>query len=97
MAEVSTPDVGGFYGPQVCSLVGITYRQLDYWARTGLLQPSVDAAKGSGSRRVYSYADVLELKVIKQLLDAGVSLQSARRAVECLRGDLGDAPRRIWC
>jgi len=89
MAEVSTSHVGGFHGPQVCSLVGITYRQLDYWARTGLLQPSVAAAKGSGSRRVYSYSDVLELKVIKQLLDAGVSLQSARRAVECLRQDLG--------
>jgi len=80
--------VGGFRGPQVCDLVGISYRQLDYWARTGLLQPSVAAAKGSGSRRVYSYSDVLELKVIKQLLDAGVSLQSARRAVECLRKDL---------
>ena len=83
------PDVGGFHGPQVCDLVGISYRQLDYWARTGLLQPSVAAARGSGTRRVYSYSDVLELKVIKQLLDAGVSLQSARRAVECLREDLG--------
>ena len=89
MAEVSAAHVGGFHGPQVCGLVGITYRQLDYWARTGLLQPSVASAKGSGSRRVYSYSDVLELKVIKQLLDAGVSLQSARRAVECLREDLG--------
>jgi DNA-binding transcriptional MerR regulator len=88
MAEVST-QVGGYSGPQVCGLVGITYRQLDYWARTGLLQPSVATARGSGSRRVYSYSDVLELKVIKQLLDAGVSLQSARRAVECLREDLG--------
>jgi DNA-binding transcriptional MerR regulator len=89
MAEVSTTPVGGFHGPQVCGLVGITYRQLDYWARTGLLQPSVASARGSGTRRVYSYSDVLELKVIKQLLDAGVSLQSARRAVECLREDLG--------
>ena len=89
MTEVSTPDVGGFHGPQVCDLVGITYRQLDYWARTGLLQPSVSSAKGSGTRRVYSYSDVLELKVIKKLLDAGISLQSARQAVECLRGDLG--------
>ena len=88
MAEAPTTDVGGFHGPQVCGLVGITYRQLDYWA-TGLLQPSVSAARGSGTRRVYSYSDVLELKVIKQLLDAGVSLQSARRAVECLREDLG--------
>lgn len=89
MAAESSTRVGGFHGPQVCGLVGITYRQLDYWARTGLLQPSVASAKGSGSRRVYSYSDVLELKVIKQLLDAGVSLQSARRAVECLREDLG--------
>jgi DNA-binding transcriptional MerR regulator len=89
MVDVSVPDVGGFHGPQVCGLVGISYRQLDYWARTGLLQPSVASAKGSGSRRVYAYSDVLELKVIKQLLDAGISLQSARRAVECLREDLG--------
>ena len=58
MAGVSSARVGGFHGPQVCGLVGISYRQLDYWARTGLLQPSVVAAKGSGSRRVYSYSDV---------------------------------------
>ena len=89
MAADASTRVGGYSGPQVCGLVGITYRQLDYWARTGLLQPSVASATGSGSRRVYSYADVLELKVIKQLLDAGVSLQSARRAVECLREELG--------
>jgi DNA-binding transcriptional MerR regulator len=90
MAErQSTSLDGGFRGPQVCKLIGITYRQLDYWARTGLVRPSVADAQGSGSRRLYSYRDVLELKVIKQLLDAGVSLQSARRAVECLRGDLG--------
>ncbi len=88
MGDDSVTRVGGYSGPQVCGLVGITYRQLDYWARTGLLQPSVSAAKGSGTRRIYSYGDVLELKVIKQLLDAGVSLQSARRAVECLRKDL---------
>lgn len=79
----------GFRGPQVCAIVGITYRQLDYWARTGLLRPSLADAKGSGSKRVYSYRDVLELKVIKKLLDAGVSLQSARRAVDCLRDNLG--------
>ncbi len=88
MAETPTPDVGGYGGPQVCALVGITYRQLDYWARTGLLTPSLADASGSGSRRRYTYHDVLELKVIKRLLDSGVSLQSARRAVECLRQDL---------
>jgi len=79
----------GFRGPQVCSLVGITYRQLDYWARTGLLRPSIADAHGSGTQRRYSYHDVLELKVIKQLLDAGISLQRARRAVECMREGLG--------
>lgn len=79
----------GYGGPQVCALVGITYRQLDYWARTGLLRPSLADARGSGSRRRYSYRDLVELKVIKELLDAGVSLHSARRAVDCLRADLG--------
>jgi DNA-binding transcriptional MerR regulator len=79
----------GFRGPQVCALIGITYRQLDYWARTGLLRPSIADARGSGTQRLYSYTDVVELKVIKQLLDAGISLQRARRAVECLRHGLG--------
>lgn len=85
----SAPADQGYSGPQVCKLVGITYRQLDYWARTGLLRPSINDARGSGSKRRYSYHDVVELKVIKQLLDAGISLQSARRAVDCLREDLG--------
>src|SRR3979490_2295551 len=75
----------GYRGPQVCSIVGITYRQLDYWARTDLLKPSISEARGSGTQRRYSYRDLLELTVIKQLLDAGVSLQSARRAITCLR------------
>ena len=76
---------GGFRGPQVCGIVGITYRQLDYWARTDLLHPSISKAKGSGSQRLYSYSDLVQLKVIKRLLDSGVSLQAARRAIECLR------------
>ncbi|MGH9172616.1 MAG: MerR family transcriptional regulator [Acidimicrobiales bacterium] len=76
----------GFRGPQVCKIVGITYRQLDHWDRTGLKSPSLVRAKGSGTQRLYSYGDVLELRVIKQLLDAGVTLQRARRAVEFLRG-----------
>lgn len=80
----------GYRGPQVCTIVGITYRQLDYWARTGLLVPSITTAKGSGTQRRYSYRDVLELKVIKQLLDAGLSLNMARKAVEVLRSDLGE-------
>src|SRR5437773_8829303 len=83
MATKETTD--GYRGPQVCKIVGITYRQLDYWARTDLLRPSISEARGSGTQRRYSYRDLLELKVIKRLLDAGVSLQSARRAIECLR------------
>jgi DNA-binding transcriptional MerR regulator len=79
----------GFRGPQVCAIVGITYRQLDYWARTDLMRPSISEARGSGTQRRYSYRDLLELKVIKQLLDAGVSLQSTRRAIQCLRENLG--------
>ncbi len=79
----------GFSGPMVCRVTGVTYRQLDYWSRTGLVQPSITPATGSGSKRAYSYADVLEVKVIKSLLDAGVALAKARQAVECLRGSLG--------
>ncbi|MGH9183238.1 MAG: MerR family transcriptional regulator [Acidimicrobiales bacterium] len=78
-----------FGGPQVCSIVGITYRQLDYWARTGLVRPSIADARGSGSKRRYAYRDLLELKVIKNLLDAGVALRSARKAVEYVRHSLG--------
>src|SRR5215467_10318509 len=89
MAEAKTVEEG-YRGPQVCSIVGITYRQLDYWARTDLLRPSITEARGSGTQRRYSYRDLLELKVIKRLLDAGVSLQSARRAIECLREARGD-------
>jgi len=83
------PEEEGFRGPQVCKIVGITYRQLDYWARTDLIRPSVADAKGSGTQRRYAYTDLVELKVIKSLLDAGVSLQSARIAVAYLRDNLG--------
>src|SRR5665213_222015 len=81
-----TPNTeAGFRGTKVCKIVGISYRQLDYWARTGLLRPSLEEAKGSGTQRLYSYEDVVELKVIKQLLDAGINLQQSRRAIACLR------------
>ncbi len=83
-------DLDGFRGPQVCKIVGITYRQLDYWARTDLIRPSIADARGSGTQRRYSYRDLVELKVIKGLLDAGVSLQSARKAIEYLRDHLGE-------
>jgi DNA-binding transcriptional MerR regulator len=75
----------GYRGPTACSAAGITYRQLDYWARTGLIDPSVRGATGSGTQRLYSFQDILLLKVIKRLLDAGVSLQQIRTAVQHLR------------
>lgn len=80
----------GYRGPQVCKIVGITYRQLDYWARTELLRPSLAEAQGSGTQRRYSYRDLVALRVIKSLLDAGVSLQTARKAIDYLRAHLGE-------
>lgn len=75
----------GYRGPIACSAAGITYRQLDYWARTKLVQPSLRNASGSGSARLYSFRDILVLKVVKRLLDTGVSLQQIRTAIEHLR------------
>ena len=75
----------GFRGPIACSAAGITYRQLDYWARTGLVVPEVRGASGSGSQRLYSFRDILILKVIKRLIDVGISLQQIRTAIEHLR------------
>ena len=75
----------GYSGTKAAAIVGITYRQLDYWARTDLIRPSLADASGSGSRRLYSYRDLLELRVIKSLLDAGIKLESVRTAFEYLR------------
>jgi DNA-binding transcriptional MerR regulator len=77
-------DEQGFRVPEVCKIVGITYRQLDYWARTELVTPSVRDASGSGTQRLYSFQDLVTLRVIKSLLDTGVSLQRVRKAVEHL-------------
>ncbi len=79
----------GYRGPQVCRIVGISYRQLDYWARTDLLTPSLAEAAGSGTQRRYSYRDLVALKVIKSLLDAGIALKTARVAIDYLRDRLG--------
>jgi DNA-binding transcriptional MerR regulator len=93
MAARSTPaSEPGFRGPTVHKLVGITYRQLDYWARTGLVTPSVRAADGSGTQRLYSFTDVVELRIIKRLLDAGVSLRQIRDAIGYLRKESGGKP-----
>jgi DNA-binding transcriptional MerR regulator len=75
----------GYRGPTACKAAGITYRQLDYWARTGLVEPTVRTATGSGTQRLYGFRDILVLRVVKRLLDSGVSLQQIRTAVESLR------------
>ncbi|MGW0754142.1 MerR family transcriptional regulator [Streptomyces sp. NPDC002587] len=75
----------GYRGPTACAAAGITYRQLDYWARTGLVEPSVRPAYGSGTQRLYSFRDVVVLKIVKRFLDTGVGLQNIRTAVQHLR------------
>ena len=75
----------GYRGPTACAAAGITYRQLDYWARTGLVEPSIRPASGSGTQRLYGFRDILVLKVVKRLLDTGISLQQIRSAVAYLR------------
>jgi DNA-binding transcriptional MerR regulator len=85
----------GYRVPEVCKLVGISYRQLDYWARTGLVTPSVRDAGGSGTQRLYSFRDLVELRVIKKLLDTGVSLQNIRKAVAYLRQHMKAQPTSV--
>jgi len=75
----------GYRGATACAAAGISYRQLDYWARTGLVEPGIRTASGSGTQRLYGFRDILVLKIVKRLLDAGVSLQNIRTAVEHLR------------
>ncbi|NOX31859.1 MAG: MerR family transcriptional regulator [Actinobacteria bacterium] len=84
------PNQVGYSGKKTAEIVGITYRQLDYWARTNLVRPSLLDAAGSGSRRQYTYQDLLELKVIKTLLDAGIRLEMVRDVFSYLRNDLGE-------
>ncbi|MEW2140532.1 MerR family transcriptional regulator [Streptomyces sp. NPDC005409] len=79
------PEQIGYRGPTACAAAGITYRQLDYWARTGLVEPSVRPAYGSGTQRLYSFRDVVVLKIVKRFLDTGVALQNIRTAVQHLR------------
>ncbi len=75
----------GYRGATACTAAGISYRQLDYWARTGLVEPTVRSAAGSGTQRLYGFQDILVLKIVKRLLDTGVSLQNIRTAVNHLR------------
>ena len=89
-APAPEPDQVGFSGRRTAEIVGISYRQLDYWARTDLVKPSLAEARGSGSRRLYSYRDLLELKVIKALLDSGLKLESVRKVFSYMREQLGE-------
>ena len=79
------PEDVGYRGPTACAAAGITYRQLDYWARTGLVEASIRPASGSGTQRLYSFRDIIVLRVVKSLLDTGISLQQIRSAVAHLR------------
>ncbi|KPL36244.1 MerR family transcriptional regulator [Streptomyces anulatus] len=85
VAAASDADDIGYRGPTACAAAGITYRQLDYWARTGLVEPSVRPAYGSGTQRLYSFRDVVLLKIVKRFLDTGVALQNIRTTVQHLR------------
>src|SRR6266540_2554458 len=85
----------GYRVPEVCRLVGISYRQLDYWARTGLVTPSVRDAGGSGTQRLYSFQDLVQLRVIKKLIDAEVSLQRIRKAIVFLQEHMKQEPVSI--
>ena len=87
-ANIGSTD--GYSGKRAAEVVGITYRQLDYWARTDLVRPSLADARGSGSRRQYSYRDLLELKVIKSLLDSGIRLEQVRKVFSYMRNHLGE-------
>jgi DNA-binding transcriptional MerR regulator len=89
------PDDEGYRIPDVQRIVGISYRQLDYWARTGLVRPSVQDAGGSGTQRQYSFEDLVVLRTIKKLLDAGVSLQRIRKAIGFLRDNLDAQPQGV--
>jgi DNA-binding transcriptional MerR regulator len=89
MDKAKSDTTMGFRSPQVCAVVGITYRQLDYWDRTGLLGPSMQAASGSGTQRLYSFSDIVTLRVVKRLKDAGTSLNKIRQAFEQLDEEVG--------
>jgi DNA-binding transcriptional MerR regulator len=90
VTDVQGSPEDGFSGKRAAEIVNISYRQLDYWARTDLIRPSVADAHGSGSRRRYSYRDLIELKLIKTLLDNGIKLENVRQAFQYVRDQLGE-------
>jgi len=88
-------EADGYRVPEVCRVIGISYRQLDYWARTALVTPSIREAGGSGTQRLYSFQDLVQLKVIKRLIDAGISLQRIRKAIQYLRQNESTGPSGV--
>jgi DNA-binding transcriptional MerR regulator len=90
MVDPTGDQSAGYSGRRTAEIVGISYRQLDYWARTDLIRPSLVDATGSGTRRQYSYRDLLELKVVKRLLDAGIKLEQVRTVFSYVRDHLGE-------
>src|SRR5690606_27020692 len=78
-------DTAGYRGTVAARAAGISYRQLDYWARTELVEPTIRGAAGSGTQRLYGFRDILVLKLVKRLLDTGISLQQIRTAIGQLR------------
>ncbi len=87
--------LGEFRAPEVCELTGISYRQLDYWTRTGLIQPGIKTASGSGTRRLYSFKDLVLIKTIKGLIEAGMSLQKVREAIDYIRNAMTRDPSEL--
>lgn len=87
--------LGAFSAPEVCELSGVTYRQLDYWTRTGLVKPGIKDASGSGTRRLYSFKDLVLIKAIKGLIEAGMSLQKVREAIDYVRGAMTEDPSEL--
>jgi len=97
LPETGQEPVGpeGYPGKRAAEIAGITYRQLDYWARTELVRPSMARATGSGSRRLYSYRDLLELRAVKSLLDAGIRLEMVREVFAYLTTQLDEDVTRV--
>ncbi|MER3395169.1 MAG: MerR family transcriptional regulator [Acidimicrobiia bacterium] len=87
--------LGAFRAPEVCEVAGVTYRQLDYWSRTGLVKPGIKDASGSGTRRLYSFKDLVLIRAIKGLIEAGMSLQKIREAIDYVRGAMTEDPSEL--
>ena len=80
----------GYTGPEVCKITGITYRQLDHWTTSSLINASIRNLKGSGFHRIYSFQDIIQIKLVNKLREAGVSLQKIRIALKNIQKVLGD-------